>query len=615
MILEKIDSPSDLKNLDYNQLLRLSVELREMIIDVVSKNGGHLASNLGVIELTIALHRIFNGDNDKIIWDVGHQGYAHKILTGRRDSFETLRKTGGISGFLKRNESFHDVFNAGHSSTSISAALGFAKCNQLSGTKGNTIAVIGDGSLTGGMAYEALNYATQSKEKIIIILNDNGMSISKNVGGLSKFLSNIRTTSKYMSIKRGAHHILDAIPTYGVNLTKSIQNIKSGIKNLVIPGMNFENLGLTYFGPINGHDINEVEKYLTFAKKAHGSVIVHVITKKGKGYVPAEKHPEKYHGVGKFDVLEGVKDSTKISFSKVFGDTMVDIAIDDEKVVCFTAAMSAGTGLSKFEKIFSNRFIDVGIAEQHAVTMASAMALEGYKPFVAIYSTFLQRAYDQIIHDVCLQNSPVVFAIDRSGIVGNDGETHHGIYDISYLIHMPNMKIFSPRNGYELRCMLKYLSKNNNGPAAVRYPRGGTDINKNLCESDICSPEILRKGSDGIVIACGNISNNALKAIDGLIEKGIRLTLINPRVLKPLNIDFYKDTLKNFKKLAIVEENSIIGGFGDYFSNFVDDDIKILKLGIDDAIIPHGDVDDLISMAKLDSKSLMESFYDFFKEK
>lgn len=607
MLLETIKSPKDLKELSEDELLRLSVELRQVIINTVNINGGHLSSNLGVVELTLALHKTFDSPNDKIVWDVGHQGYPHKLLTGRFDQFHTLRELNGISGFLKREESPHDIFNAGHSSTSISAALGIAKSNHLLGRDDHAVAVIGDGALTGGMAFEALNFAGHSEEKIIVVLNDNGMSIAPNVGSISKCLGAIRSNSKYYKLKSDTRNLLNSLPEFGGRISESIHKVKDGVKNVIIPGMLFENMGFTYLGPIDGHDIKEMCLQIEYAKKIKGPVVLHVLTQKGKGYLPAEKSPEKYHGVGKLAPKKtGESQPNQVSYSKIFGDKMIELAKENPLVTCFTAAMPAGTGLDEYAKLFPERFIDVGIAEQNAITMAGGMATMGLRPVVAVYSTFLQRAYDQLLHDVALQDLPVTFAIDRAGIVGHDGETHHGIYDLSYLLHIPNMHIFAPSNGDELQAMLNVASRDINHPVAIRYPRGKSSVTDQIIDS-ILEPEVICEGNDIAIVAVGSMVNNAKEAIEILKSEGISVSLINARVVKPLDIGLYQTFLNNTSKVITIEENAVIGGFGAYFAQEITrvmPSTHVLNIGVEDKIIHHGDQKQLQELAGLDVLSL-----------
>lgn len=615
MVLETIKKPENLKALSPEDLLRLSVEMRQLIINTVNINGGHLSSNLGVIELTIALHKTFNSPDDKIVWDVGHQGYPHKLLTGRLDQFHTLRALNGMSGFLKREESDHDAFNAGHSSTSISAALGIAKSNKIMGYPHHAVAVIGDGALTGGMAFEALNYAGHSEDEVIVVLNDNGMSIAPNVGSVSKCLSAIRSNAKYYKLKNDTRHILSTLPEFGGKISESIHKVKDGVKNVLIPGMLFENMGFTYLGPIDGHNIEELCTQMAYAKKVKGPVILHVLTQKGKGYMPAEKAPEKFHGVGKLaPKKQDASNDQLVSYSKIFGDAMIQLAKDDSKVTCFTAAMPAGTGLDEFAKTFPDRFIDVGIAEQNAITMAGGMATMGLRPVVAVYSTFLQRAYDQLLHDLALQDLPVTIAIDRAGLVGHDGETHHGIYDLSYLLHMPNMQVFAPRNGDELASMLSMSTKSDH-PVAIRYPRGKSQLTNAIIE-DITTPEVLQRGDDVLIVAVGSMAEHAEGAVSILANEGIQASLVNPRQLKPLSVTAYQSLIPSTNKVVTIEENTIIGGFGSYFAQTMQKQVTALQvevIGIEDEIISHGSQSELLALAKLDTASLVKRIQMFVK--
>lgn len=563
--LDYIYSPEDLKKLPETELKTLAIEIRQFLLESLSITGGHLASNLGVVELTIALHRVFNSPTDKLIFDVGHQGYVHKLLTGRKDRFPTLRQLDGMSGFLKRSESEHDAFEAGHSSTSLSAALGFAKARALKGTNEHIVAIIGDGALTGGMAFEALNHIGHDRDKVIIILNDNEMSISENVGGLSKYLDRIRTNNTYYRFKGGTETFLGKVPGVGNAMARGLKRIKGSIKYFFVPGMLFEDLGITYLGPIDGHDISQLTRSLTLAKEANdGPILIHVLTKKGMGFLPAEHDPDKYHGVGAFSLSKGLNPLPGVqSLSNVFGEHLTALAEKDDKIVAMTAAMCDGTGLERFRTRFPKRFYDVGIAEQHAVTFAAALAHSGLKPVFAVYSTFLQRAYDQILHDVCIQNAGVTLAIDRSGLVGQDGETHHGMFDLSFLQPLPNMQIFSPKDADELERMLTHLMARTGGPAAIRYPRGSA---KTLIpfKGRVDYPEIeLDEGNDFALIAVGNMVSNAIDAFKLLSSQGYKGRLINPRVLKPFPLDALKDSLGDIKFVFTLEDNIQAGGFGE----------------------------------------------------
>ncbi|KUO71069.1 MAG: 1-deoxy-D-xylulose-5-phosphate synthase, partial [Clostridia bacterium BRH_c25] len=537
-ILDSINSPDDLKKLSYKELEILSSELRDYTIKVVSENGGHLASNLGVVELTLALHRIFDTPEDKIVWDVGHQSYIHKIVTGRREQFSSLRKMGGISGFPKRDESVHDAFETGHSSTSISAALGIAKARDLNGENYSVVAVIGDGALTGGMSFEALNQAGDFPTNLIVILNDNEMSISQNIGGLSNYLSRLRTEPAYFKLKSELETILNKIPLVGKSMFKMAENIRDWLKYILVPGVIFEELGFKYLGPIDGHDIKKLEDVLRRAKSYNGyPVLIHVVTVKGKGYSKAEDKPQMYHGISPFFIENGElkTKSTKKTYSEVFGETLLELGSKNEKILAVSAAMAEGTGLAGFAEKYKNRFFDVGIAEQHAVTFCAGLATGGYRPVFAVYSTFLQRAYDQVVHDVCMQKLPVVFAIDRAGIVGSDGETHQGVFDITYLRHIPNITIMSPKDGKELRDMLR-LAVSLEGPAAIRYPRGNArEFDYPDTPLELGKSEILIEGEDGVIISEGSMVFRALEVCGRLKQAGKSFSVINARFIKPLD--------------------------------------------------------------------------------
>nr|MCR5468315.1 1-deoxy-D-xylulose-5-phosphate synthase [Lachnospiraceae bacterium] len=529
MLLDSINKPNDIKRIPDDDLPLLAEEIRQFLIEKISVSGGHLASNLGVVELTMALHLAFNLPEDKIIWDVGHQAYTHKILTGRKLGFETLRKYGGMSGFPKRSESVCDAFDTGHSSTSISAGLGLALAREIKGENYKVISVIGDGALTGGMAFEALNNASRIRSNFIIVLNDNKMSISENVGGISKHLGNIRTAKPYQEIKTGIANSLERIPRYGEQITDSIRGIKSSIKQLIVPGMFFENMGILYLGPVDGHDIGSMVKLFKEASRYQGPVLIHVITKKGKGYAPAEKYPARYHGTEPFNIETGQlkHPHSEVTYTDVFSKVITSIGEKNDKVVALTAAMQDGTGLKKFWRAFPNRFFDVGIAEAHAVTFAAGLATAGLKPYFAVYSSFLQRAYDQILHDVCLQNLPVVFCIDRAGLVGSDGETHQGIFDISYLSSIPNMTLMAPKNIWELSDMLKF-SAGFDGPLAIRYPRGVAFSGLKDYRSEIVygKSELIKKGKDVALFAYGSMVKTAVEVAELLAEKDIDATLV-----------------------------------------------------------------------------------------
>jgi 1-deoxy-D-xylulose-5-phosphate synthase len=620
-ILPLVNQPADIKDLTHEQLQQLAREIREYLIESVSKTGGHLASNLGVVELTLALHSVFNTPYDKIVWDVGHQAYVHKMLTGRKDKFDTLRQLNGISGFPKTSESEHDSFNTGHSSTSISAALGMARARDLNSEKNSVIAVIGDGALTGGMAFEALNDAGMSNTDLIVVLNDNEMSIDKNVGGLSSCLSRIRTQPIYFKVQRDIDLLLHKIPTFGKRVATTIKRAKGSIKYLMLPGMFFEELGFKYIGPIDGHNINELKRILNKAKGLKGPILIHALTQKGKGYSHAEEKPDVFHGISPFVIETGEtkKNPHAKDYSAVFGEALVDIARENKKVVAITAAMPCGTGLSKFAECFPERFFDVGIAEQHGATMAAGLAIEGMKPVFAVYSSFLQRAYDQVIHDVCAQNLPVVFAIDRAGIVGNDGETHQGVFDLSYLSHVPNMSIVAPKDYDELRQMLKFCI-DFDGPIAIRYPRGQAQelgLNKHQ-PIEYGKAEVLQQGNDLTLIACGKMVGTALKTARELIKQGISAEVINARFVKPLDEHTILSSAKKTNNVITIEDNMISGGFGNMVLQLISKsdlpDVKVTNLGYPDEFIQHGNTDELQKMYGLDAESITQKIIDMNKE-
>ena len=564
-MLELINEPNDIHKIPENRLYALANEIRRFIIKTVSKTGGHLASNLGTVELTIALHSICNFPEDKLIWDVGHQSYTHKILTGRKDAMDTLRQEGGISGFCRISESDCDSFNSGHSSTSISAGIGYVRARELSGRSNKVISVIGDGALTGGMAYEALNNAAELDKNFIIVLNDNKMSISRNIGGMANYLSEMRTSARYNSLKNTVTSMLEKIPVIGGGIINSIKTTKSSIKQLFIPGMLFENMGITYLGPVDGHNIALMIKTLKEAARVEGPVIVHALTEKGRGYMPAIKDPEKFHGISAFDIKTGkpLKEKKK-TYSDVFSDTICEMAEENDRITAVTAAMKEGTGLEKFARTYPTRFFDVGIAEEHAVTFSAGLALGGYIPVTAIYSSFLQRAYDQIMMDVCTQNQHVVFAVDRAGFVGEDGMTHQGCFDLSYLTMLPNMTVMAPKDGRELAEMLKFAAKLD-GPVAVRYPRG--EAAENLSEEqtpiELGRGEILKKGDKVAVLAIGACVEAALKAAEILSGKKIRITVVNMRFAKPVDEKLICELACGHDLFVTVEENIRSGGFGE----------------------------------------------------
>jgi 1-deoxy-D-xylulose-5-phosphate synthase len=619
-ILDRFDEPTDIQKMTLSELEILSEEIRAFLIDKVSKTGGHLASNLGVVELTISLYNVFNFKHDRLIWDVGHQAYVHKILTGRKDHFDNLRQYGGISGFPKPEESPYDMFKTGHSSTSISAALGMARVRDLKGDKHSIIAVIGDGALTGGMAFEALNDVGDRKTNIIIVLNDNQMSIANNVGGLSTYLSKLRVTPTYNKFKNEFNSTL-LKSSIGKGVVNGINKIKDSIKQFIVPGMLFEDMGIKYFGPIDGHNIKELSKVLALAKNIEGPVLIHTITHKGKGYDFAEKNPNKYHGVGPFDCDSGeICFTAGETYSSTFGDEIVKIAERNEKVIAITAAMKDGTGLGKFAQKFSKRFFDVGIAEQHAVTLAAGMAKEGYKPVFAVYSTFLQRAYDQILHDVCIQKLPVVFAIDRSGIVGEDGETHQGIFDLSYLSHMPNLTILAPKNTMELRAMMRW-AVDYDGPVAIRYPRGGDGSGGVLPASENIMPgrwEVLKEAGNIALVATGKMVSYAVLASERLLKAGIDVTLINAYSVKPIDKKLLDVLIHKGSKIITVEDNVINGGFGSLvldYVNSINSSIEVMNIGFKDEFVQQGHPELLYKQYGLDAEGIAEKVISISQNK
>lgn len=615
-ILDKYDNLDELKNMDIKELQIFADEIRKFLIQSVSKTGGHLSSNLGIVELTLVLHKIFDFKKDKLIWDVGHQAYVHKILTGRKEAFKYLRKYGGISGFPKPEESEFDVFGTGHSSTSISAALGIARARDLDKKNFEVVSVIGDGALTGGMAYEALNDLGYSKTKIVIILNDNQMSISNNVGGMSKYLNKIRIDPTYNKVKKEVRNRLNKT-NLGAEVANSIQRLKDGVKQIFVPGMFFEDIGIKYLGPIDGHNIKELIEVLTLAKEVEGPVLIHVITKKGKGYKFAEKNSNKFHSIGPFDCDSGEVCACKgLTYSKVFGDEIAELAAENKKIVAITAAMPDGTGLSTFAGKFPNRFFDVGIAEQHAVTMAAGFATQGYKPIFAVYSTFLQRAYDQIIHDVCLQKLPVVFAIDRAGIVGEDGPTHQGVFDLSYLTHMPNMTIMAPKCAEELKYMLQWAVLQNE-PIAIRYPRGADHPKVKLSPDKKFTKgkwEVIIDEGSLAIIAVGKMVQTAVLVRDKLNAIGIKVTIISAAFVKPIDEALINKLVENNYKIVTIEDNVLMGGFGVYVLEYINTlklNSNVLTLGYKDKFITHGSVDILYKLNNLDADGIFESILKF----
>lgn len=612
--LQQIKSPDDIKTMNMSELKVLAQEIRETLIQVVSDNGGHLAPNLGVVELTLALHMVFHTPEDKIIWDVGHQSYVHKLLTGRYEQFHTVRTLDGLSGFPKRSESEHDAFGAGHSSTSISAAVGFAKARDLRGGKNNVIAVIGDGAMTGGMAFEALENAGHMDSNIIVILNDNEMSIDPNVGALAEYLSRARSNPAYTKSKDDVEELLKKIPGIGDKMFKAADKLKDSLKYLLVPGVLFEEFGFKYYGPINGHDLPALMTVLENVKGINRPVLIHVETKKGKGYAPAEKNPDLFHGVSPFHIQTGElkKKSTVPTYTSVFGKTLAELGAQDDRIVGITAAMGKGTGINVFQEQFPARTIDVGIAEEHAVTMAAAMALDGYKPVVAIYSTFLQRAYDQVMHDVALQNAPVVFCLDRAGLVGDDGPTHHGIFDVSYLRHIPNMVCMAPKDENELRHMLN-SALTYNCPVAMRYPRGeglGVPMDEALQVLPLGKAEVLQEGDKVTLLALGSMVHIAEQAAERLqAELGITSTVINARFAKPLDADTILQYAGQDTLLVTLEEQAVTGGFGsavlELYNQHGIDARNVLTIGIADSFVQHGNTARLKEMQGLDVESVV----------
>lgn len=595
-MLEKIQKPNDIKKIPADQLPALAEEIREFIIESLSKTGGHLASNLGVVELTIAMHRVFDLPKDKLIWDVGHQSYTHKILTGRKDGFETLRREGGISGFPKRSESDCDVFDTGHSSTSISAGVGYVRARELKKENYSVVSIIGDGALTGGMAYEALNNAASLKSNFIIVLNDNEMSITENVGGMSSYLSGLRTASAYTDFKMDVTKALNRIPGIGPGMVDAMRKTKSSIKQIIIPGMLFEDMGLMYLGPVDGHNIPQLIKTFQEAKRFEGPILVHVLTQKGRGYEPAMRHPARFHGAGPFDVKTGLPvGKSNPTYTDVFSTVMRKMGDRRKDVAAVTAAMMTGVGLKRFSNMFPDRCFDVGIAEEHAVTFAAALSLGGITPVVAIYSSFLQRAYDQIMHDVCMQNLHVVFAIDRAGLVGYDGETHHGIFDLSYLGSMPNMTILAPKNLWELSDMIKF-AVDYDGPIAVRYPRGEAYTGLKEFRAPIClgKSEVIHEGSRVALLAVGSMVKMAEEVQKQLKERmDMDAALVNARFVKPIDEELLRSFADTYELVVTLEENVKDGGFGERVLAFAEEEdlpFGVEIIALPDRFIPHGSV-------------------------
>ena len=611
MILELINGPEDIKKLTGKELDILRQEIRDFLIGKISRTGGHLASNLGVVELTMAIYLVFDLPKDKIIWDVGHQSYTHKILSGRKGEFDDLRQYGGMSGFPKRKESPCDAFDTGHSSTSISAGLGLAQARDVSGQDHFVVSVIGDGALTGGMAYEALNNAARMKKNFIIILNDNNMSISENVGGMSRYLNGIRTGDGYLDLKKYVTNVLSRIPVIGDELIDKISRTKNGIKQLLIPGMLFENMGITYLGPVDGHDVKALARALKEAKKLDHAVLVHVITKKGKGYEPAEKNPSRFHGVEPFDVLTGEskKEKKNPSYTDVFSKTICQLAEKDPKITAVTAAMPDGTGLKRFSRLYPDRFFDVGIVEEHAVTSAAGMAAGGLKPVVAVYSSFLQRGFDQILHDVCIQNLPVVFAVDRAGLVGSDGETHQGIFDLSFLSAIPNMSIFAPKNLWELKAGLEF-AVSFGGPFAIRYPRGEAyrGLKEFNAPVEYGRGEMLYEEKDIALLAVGSMVSTGEHVREKLKSEGWSCTLANGRFVKPFDEELVDRLAKNHWLIVTMEENVLQGGYGLMVTRYIHEHyphVKVMNIAIPDGYVEHGNVSLLRKGLGIDSDSVI----------
>ena len=612
MILDKLKNANDIKKVDPKDYEELAREIRRFLVEKVSHTGGHLASNLGAVELTMALHLCLDLPKDKIVWDVGHQSYVHKMLTGRKDQFDSLRQYGGLSGFPKRRESEYDAFNTGHSSTSIAAALGLAAADEQQGGDSTIIAVIGDGALTGGLAVEALNNAAKLKRNLIIILNDNEMSISENVGGMSTYLSRMRAGESYIEFKSGVHRTLDKIPAVGPKISRQLHRTKNSIKQFFVPGMLFENIGIKYLGPVDGHNILDLVKLINEAKNFDQAVMIHVKTIKGKGYGPAMKNPELFHGIGSFNMRTGEPDhkSDGTEYSDIFGKAMMHLAAKNDKVVAITAAMAAGTGLNDFRKQYPERFYDVGIAEEFAATFAAGLAVGGMKPFVAIYSSFLQRAYDQIAHDVCIQNLPVTFCIDRAGLVGNDGETHQGIFDISYLSTIPNMNIFAPKNGKELEKALCFASKFH-APLAIRYPKGKAYAGLDDYDEPIVlgKSEMIYKERDIAILAVGSMMENAVKVRELLKEQGKSVSLVNARFIKPIDEELITQLCEDHKTLITMEENVITGSYGMAVLRYINNqkkDVRVINIALPNSNVEQGSRNEQFKECGIDVPSIMK---------
>ncbi len=619
--LEDIKSPLDIKGYNFRELELLGYSIRDFLIENISKTGGHLSSNLGIVEITLALHKVFETPKDKIIWDVGHQSYVHKILTGRAKDFKTLRQWQGLSGFPKRDENQHDFFDTGHASNSISVATGMAIARDKAKEDSNIIAVIGDGALTGGLAFEGLNNLGHLGTKAIIVLNDNEMSISKNTGSISQHLYKLRMSKGYLNFKKNIKNSVTKVPVFGKSLFNSMEQFRNHIKYAVLDDLIFEQLGLKYIGPLDGHNVEEMASAFEMAKNMDHPVIIHAITKKGKGYINSEMKPNKFHGVSPFDPTTGnaIKKGSNKSYSDIFGDKMIEIAKENEKVSVISAAMIEGTGLNEFANLYPDKIFDVGIAEGHAVSFAGGLAASGQKPVVAIYSTFLQRAYDHIIIDVCMQNLPVVFAIDRAGIVGNDGETHHGVFDLSYLTNIPNMTVLSPADKIELQMMLDYATKLNK-PCSIRYPRGKAEDFSEIYNGNygiITENKLIKSGKDITILATGKMVKSSLDAIKILEDRGVSVELINVRQIKPLALTHILESVQKTGKLVTIEDNALLGGFGEMVENSLrkeNIEYKSLNLGWEDSFVPQGDTDILFKEFRLDSDSIAERVREFFEK-
>ena len=611
-MLEQINNAEDLKKLSINEKNTLSEEIRKYILDVVSKNGGHLASNLGIVELTIAIHSVFDLEKDRVVWDVGHQTYVHKIFTGRKDELKTLRELDGIAGFPKTSESITDCFNTGHSSTSISAAMGIAKARDLKNEDYSVLAVIGDGALTGGMALEALNHVGSSKTRMIVILNDNEMSISKNVGGINKFLSKLRVKKRYTISNKKGRKLIEKIPLIGKPTVNAVTKIKKSIKQLILPKMYFEDIGFKYVGPVDGHNIEDMEYILSRAKELDEPVLIHVLTKKGKGYKPAEDNPDKFHGTGPFNIETGESTKKKSKdYSKAFGEKLVELAEKNKTIVAITAAMRDGTGLKDFSIKYPERFFDVGIAEQHALTFAAGLAKEGMIPFVPIYSSFYQRAYDQVIHDICIQKLPVIMCVDRAGCVGNDGETHQGLYDMAFFKLIPNITIMAPKDFEELTKMMEFAIELK-APVVIRYPRGGeSDIKFEKHEElKLGKSEILQEGEDVTIIGIGKMTSTAMKVANSLEKEDIHAEVINARFLKPLDCDKISKSIEKTKFVITIEDGTEIGGLGSSIKELIVnkgiENVKIKSFSYPDEFIKHGSVPELEELYGVDCENIVK---------